>query len=47
MKKKPGDIITCDITCVPKIMIRWYTVPKIWCTTDRQTDGWTDSKSDT
>ena len=20
--------------CVPKIMIRWYTVPEIWCVTD-------------
>ena len=28
--------------CVPKIMIRWYTVPEIWCTTDRWTNGWTD-----
>ena len=27
-------------TCVPKIMIRWCTVPEIWCAIDRQTDGW-------
>ena len=27
--------------CVPKIMIRWYTVPEIWCTTDKWTDGQT------
>ena len=25
-------------TCVPEIMIRWYTVPEKWCTTD----GWMD-----
>ena len=24
---------------VPKIMIRWFTVPEIWCATDGQTDG--------
>ena len=38
--------------CVPKIMIRWWTVPEIWCAmdrqtdrqTDRSTDGWTDRK---
>ena len=28
-------------TCVPKIMITWCTVPKIWCAADRQTDGHT------
>ena len=28
--------------CVPKIMIRWYIVPEIWCAMDGQTDtdGW-------
>ena len=26
-------------TCVPKIMIRWCTVPEIWCATDGRTDG--------
>ena len=30
-------------TCVPKIMIRYCMVPKIWCETDRQMDR----KSDT
>ena len=25
-------------TCVPKTMIRWCTVPEIWCTTDRWTE---------
>ena len=27
---------------VPKIMIRWCTVPKIWCTMD----GWTDGRTE-
>ena len=26
-------------TCVPKIMIRWCTVPKKWCATDGRMDG--------
>ena len=30
---------------VPKIMIRWCTVPGIWCTTDGQTDGWMDERT--
>ena len=29
---------------VPKITIRWCTVPEIWCTTDRQMDGWMDGR---
>ena len=29
-------------TCVPKIMIRWCTVPETWCMTDRQTNRWMD-----
>ena len=29
-------------TCEPKIMIRWCTVPEIWCVTD----GWRDGKND-
>ena len=37
-------------TCVPKIMVTWYTVPEIWCVIDERTDwrtnGWTDRKSD-
>ena len=37
MKKNPGDIIIFHM-CT-KIMIRWCTVPEIWCTTDRWTDG--------
>ena len=32
MKKTPGDIIIC--IRVPKFMIRWCTVPEIWCVTD-------------
>ena len=38
------------ITCVPKVMNRWYTFSEIWPAidgrTDRQTNGWTDGKSD-
>ena len=26
-------------TRVPKMMIRWYTVPEIWCMTNRQMEG--------
>ena len=29
-------------TYVPKIMIRWCTVPEIWCTTDGRTDRRTE-----
>ena len=28
--------------CVPKIMISWCMAPEIWCTTEGQTDRWTD-----
>ena len=31
-------------THVPKIMITWCTVAKIWCTTDGWTDGQTDGQ---
>ena len=31
-------------TCVPKIMIRWYTVPEIWCATDGQPDSRMDGR---
>ena len=34
-------------TSVPKIMIRWCTVPEKWYATDGQTDGWMDRRSDT
>ena len=30
--------------CVPKIMIRWCTVPETWYVTDRQTDGRMDEQ---
>ena len=36
--KKHLEISSFNI-CVPKIMIRWYTVPEIWWTS-RWTDGW-------
>ena len=32
--------ISSFCTNVPKIMIRWCTVPEIWCVTDRRTDRW-------
>ena len=38
--KKCLDIIILQYICVPKIMIRSYTVPEIWCMMDRWTDGW-------
>ena len=42
-KKPPGDMeISSFYTCVPKIMIRWYTVPQMWCATD----GWTHGQID-
>ena len=31
-------------TCVPQIMSRWCTVPKIWCATDRC--RWTDRQTE-
>ena len=31
-------------TCVPNIMIRWCTVPEIWCPTHGRTDGRTDGR---
>ena len=30
-------------TCIPKIMIRWCTIPEIWCVMDRWTDGQTET----
>ena len=36
--------ISSVYTCVLKIMIRWYTVPEIWCATDGRTDGRADGK---
>ena len=38
MKKKHLPI-SSFYTCVPKVMIRCYAVPGIWCATDGQTDG--------
>ena len=35
--KKTLDI-SLVYTCVPKIMIRWCTVPQKWCATDGQTE---------
>ena len=41
-KKRPE--ILSFYTCVPKIMIRWYTVPEIWCATDGQPDSRTHGR---
>ena len=32
--------------CVPKIMIRLFMVPEIWCVADGWRDGETDRKSE-
>ena len=45
-KWKKNLEISSFYICVPKIMIRWCTVPEIWCETDRQTGGWTDRRTD-
>ena len=36
IKWKKHPEISSFYTCVPKIMIRWFTVPEIWCMMDRQ-----------
>ena len=54
LKWKKHLEISSFYTCVPKIMIRWCTVPETWCRmngqkngrTDKWTDGWTGGKSD-
>ena len=33
-------ILKSIYTCVTIIMIRWCTIPEIWCMMDRWTDGW-------
>ena len=38
-KWKKYQEISSFYTCVPKIMIRWRTVPETWCATDRRMDG--------
>ena len=37
-KWKRGLEISSFLTCVPKIMIRWCTVPEKWCPTDGRTE---------
>ena len=37
--------ISSFYTCIPKIMIRWCTVPEIWCAMDRCTDGRMDREN--
>ena len=39
MKKMPGDN-----NCIPKIMIRWCTIPEICCA--QWKDGWTDRQTE-
>ena len=41
-KWKKSLEISSFYTCVPKITIRWCTVPEIWCVTDRRTNGQTE-----
>ena len=41
-KKKNRLEISSFYTCVPKNMIKWCTVPEIWCTTDGRADGKSD-----
>ena len=41
IKKKPIEI-SSFYTCVPKITIRWCTVPETWWVMDGQTDGQSD-----
>ena len=49
-KRKKRPEISSFYTCVPKVMIRWCTFSEIWPAidgrTDRETNGWTDGKSD-
>ena len=39
-KKMPGD--SSFYTSAPKTVIRWCTIPEIWCVTDGRTDGRTE-----
>ena len=41
-KQKRQLEISSFYICVTKIMIRWCTIPEIWCTTDGWTDRWTN-----
>ena len=41
-KIKKGLEVSSLYIWVPKIMIRWCTIPEIWCATYGQTDGRTD-----
>ena len=38
--------ISLFCTCVPKIMIKWCTVPEIWFVTDGRKERWTDGQMD-
>ena len=39
-KMKKSLEISSFYICVPKIIIRWRTVPEIWCAMDRHMDRW-------
>ena len=39
-EKKHLEISSFYICVVSKNMVRYCTVPEIWCAMDRQTDGW-------
>ena len=41
-EKKDHQEVSLFYTCVPKIGITWWMVPKIWCATDGQTDRRTE-----
>ena len=41
-KMKQRLEISSFYICVPKIMIRWCTIPEIWCVVDGQTEGKSD-----
>ena len=43
-KWKKGLEVSSFYIGVPKITIRWCTVPEIWSMTDRQMDRWTDGQ---
>ena len=44
-RKKCLEILSF-YTYVPKVMIRWCTVPEIWCAADVLTDGRTDGRTE-
>ena len=43
-KKRKKHLEISFYICVPKILIRWCTVPEIWCATDGRTDRQTGGR---